>query len=75
MPDVVAELRRSLYVDDVITGSLTVAQAPRTKQGAINIMNDAMQHFSCINGTPTKSDLKIMTRFRIQMNSPLQSSN
>lgn len=41
MPDVVAELRRSLYVVDVITGSLTTVQALRIKHGAIDIMNDA----------------------------------
>ena len=36
-PDVVAELRKSLYVDDVISGNQTVEQAQRTKQVAIEI--------------------------------------
>ena len=40
-PDVVAELRKSLYVDDVISGNQTVEQAQRTKQVAIEIMSDA----------------------------------
>ena len=40
-PDVVAELRKSLYVDDVISGNQTVEQAQRTKQVAIEIMSHA----------------------------------
>ena len=36
-PDVVAELRKSLYVDDVISRNQTVEQAQRTKQVAIEI--------------------------------------
>ena len=40
-PDVVAELRKSLYVDDVISGNQTVEQAQRTKQVATEIMSDA----------------------------------
>ena len=40
-PDVVAELRRSLYVDDLLTGGQTVTQARRNKEVAMEILNDA----------------------------------
>ena len=40
-PDVVAELRKSLYVDDFLSGGQTTDQAQRTKQKATEILQDA----------------------------------
>ena len=40
-PDVVAELRKSLYVDDLLTGGQTVTQARQTKEVAREILGDA----------------------------------
>ena len=40
-PEVVAELRKSLYVDDLVSGKPTVQQAKVLKDGAIEIFNDA----------------------------------
>ena len=36
-PDVVPEIRRSLYVDDLISGSTTVAQAKELRDGATEV--------------------------------------
>ena len=41
MPQPVAELRKSLYVDDHISGKPTVPEAKQLKQGAIGIFGDA----------------------------------
>ena len=41
LPELVAELRRSLYVDDLISGKPTVTEAQQLKQGAIEIFTDA----------------------------------
>ena len=41
MPELVAELRKSLYVDDLISGKPTVEEAQNLKQGAIDIFEDA----------------------------------
>ena len=41
MPDLVAELRKSLYVDDLISGKPTVREAKELKEGAISIFADA----------------------------------
>ena len=41
MPELVAELRRSLYVDDLISGKLTAEEARQLKQGAIEVFADA----------------------------------
>ena len=41
MPEVVAEIRKSLYVDDLISGSTTVSQAKELKEGAIEVFADA----------------------------------
>lgn len=41
MPEIVAELRRSLYVDDLISGKPTVKEARQLKQGAIEVFEDA----------------------------------
>ena len=40
-PEVVAELRKSLYVDDLVSGKTTVEQAQAMKDDAIEIFNDA----------------------------------
>ena len=40
-PDIVAELRDGLYVDDLLTGGNTVDQASAIKQGAIEVLGDA----------------------------------
>ena len=40
-PDVVPEIRRSLYVDDLISGSTTVAQAKELRDGATGVFADA----------------------------------
>ena len=40
-PHVVAELRKSLYVDDLISGGMTVKQAKELKKQAIEIFEDA----------------------------------
>ena len=40
-PDLVAELRKSLYVDDLLTGGQTIAQAADRKDKAIEVFEDA----------------------------------
>ena len=40
-PDIVAELRKSLYVDDFLSGGQTTEQAERTKQAATEVLQDA----------------------------------
>ena len=40
-PELVAEIRRSLYVDDLLTGGQTVQQAKERKERAVEIFNDA----------------------------------
>ena len=40
-PQLVAEIRKSLYIDDLITGSNTVNRALQLKKGAITVMKDA----------------------------------
>ena len=40
-PEVVAALRKSLYVDDLLNGGQTVAEARERKRSAIEIFNDA----------------------------------
>ena len=41
MPALVAELRKSLYVDDLISGKPTVQEAKELKEGAISVFVDA----------------------------------
>ena len=41
MPALVAELRKSLYVDDLISGKPTVQEARELKEGAISVFADA----------------------------------
>lgn len=40
-PEMVAELRRSLYVDDLLTGGQTTSHAQQRKEGAVQIFSDA----------------------------------
>ena len=40
-PLIVAELRKALYVDDLLTGGTSVEEVQEIKQGAIEIMQDA----------------------------------
>ena len=40
-PDIVAELRKSFYVDDLLTGGQTVAQAADREAKAVEIFEDA----------------------------------
>ena len=40
-PDTVAEIKKSLYVDDLISGSTTIEKAKKLKDGAIEIFEDA----------------------------------
>lgn len=40
-PDVVAKLRKSLYVDDLVSGSTTIKQVQAMKDDAIQIFDDA----------------------------------
>ena len=40
-PELVADIRRSLYVDDLLSGKPTVASAMELKEGAIKIFEDA----------------------------------
>ena len=40
-PEVVAELRKSLYVDDLVSGGLTTQQAQQNKQESTVILHDA----------------------------------
>ena len=40
-PDAVAEIKKSLYVDDLISGSTTVEKAKQLRNGAIEIFEDA----------------------------------
>ena len=40
-PDTVGELRRSLYVDDLLTGSQTIERAQQCKERAMEIFEDA----------------------------------
>ena len=44
-PDIVAELRKSLYVDDLVTGGQTIAQAADRKEKAVEVFEDAT--FKC----------------------------
>ena len=41
MPEAVAELRKSLYVDDLLSGGVTVEEAQEVKQQAVEIFEDA----------------------------------
>ena len=41
MPELVAELRKNLYVDDLLSGGVTVQQAQYRKEQAIEIFDDA----------------------------------
>ena len=41
MPHLVAELRKSMYVDVLINGKPTVPEAKKMKEGAIRILEDA----------------------------------
>ena len=41
MPHLVAELRKSMYVDDLIKGKPTVPEEKKMKEGAIRIFEDA----------------------------------
>ena len=43
-PDLIRELRRSLYVDDLLTGGHTVLQARARKEKSIEVLNDATFH-------------------------------
>ena len=56
-PEKVAEIRQSLYVDDLISGKLTVASAMELKKTAIKHLT--MQHSPCINGTQTNQAWKM----------------
>ena len=40
-PEIVAELRRSLYVDDLLTGGRNTSQAQQRKEKAVQIFSDA----------------------------------
>ena len=40
-PESVAEIRKSLYVDDLISGAPTMEETTELKQDAINILDDA----------------------------------
>jgi hypothetical protein len=40
-PDTVAEIKKSLYVDDLISGSTTIEKAKELRDGAIEIFEDA----------------------------------
>jgi hypothetical protein len=40
-PDIVAELRKSLYVDDLLTGGQTIPQAEDRKEKTVEIFEDA----------------------------------
>ena len=40
-PDVVVEIKKSLYVDDLISGSTTVERAKKLRNGAVEIFEDA----------------------------------
>ena len=44
-PDIVAELRKSLYVDDLVTGGQTIAQAADRKEKAVEVFEDTT--FKC----------------------------
>ena len=41
MPELVVEFRRNLYVDDLLSGGVTVQQAQYRKEQAIEIFDDA----------------------------------
>ena len=43
-PQVVKEIRKSMYVDDLVSGSETVEKAQQLKQAATKIFNDATFH-------------------------------
>jgi hypothetical protein len=45
MPEAVAELRRSLYVDDLLSGGQTIEQATEGKSKAVKIFEDTK--FNC----------------------------
>ena len=40
-PEIVAELRKNLYVDDLLTGGITVAEAQEKKTKMTNVLSDA----------------------------------
>ena len=49
-PELVAEIRKSLYVDDLITGAPTNDEARELKQDSIKTFDDA--NFDYTSGTP-----------------------
>ena len=49
-PELVAQIRKNLYVDNLITGALTVQQTQQQKEKAIMIFSDAQ--FNPTNGSP-----------------------
>lgn len=55
MPELVAELRKSLYLDDFIIGKPTVKEAQQLKQGAIEVFDDAK--FTLLNAADLEDNV------------------
>ena len=57
-PELVAEIRRSLYMDDLLTGGQTVKQASERKEKANEIFNDATFNLHKWNSNAEELELK-----------------
>ena len=62
-PELIAELRRSLYVDDLVSGKPTVKEAQDMKHGAIEVFEDAKftlhkwhSNVSALEGSETRAE-------------------
>jgi hypothetical protein len=52
-PETVAEIRKSLYVDDLLSGAPTTGEATKLKQDVINIFDDArLRLHKCHSNAP-----------------------
>jgi hypothetical protein len=71
-PELVAETRRSLYVDDLLSGKPTVAEAKDLKEGAIKIFQDAK--FTLHKWHSNNPELE-SEQSSVEMEIPLTNSN
>ena len=75
-PEIVAELRKSLYVDDLLSGGTTVTEA-QEKKGKSRTFS-AMRHSSCTSGMQVRKSSKetvMLLGMRKPKVKPLRSSN
>ena len=59
-PEEVEEIMKSLYVDDVISGTGTVDQGCSLKEVAVSVFGEAgFEFIYCINGTPMSRNWRL----------------